>query len=192
MRCASTAPPLQVEGGPAETASHWTLSGHGGDLVLRPATEGARPAPAAHGLAALDAAFAAHPECRDLAMHPADPQGPGRAGGGGRGATGGGRHLARLPGHAVAAARALAARGAAADGAALRADGGRYHPRRAPKPHGLLYQRYIPWLGRTFTFRSLEIDEDLPRFNRWMNDPDVAVIWEEEGDLQKHRAYLEG
>ncbi|AVS63134.1 acetyltransferase, partial [Paracidovorax avenae] len=53
---------LQVKGGPADPPSHWTLSGHGGDLVLGPAAEGARPAPAAHLLAALDGAFAAHPE----------------------------------------------------------------------------------------------------------------------------------
>ncbi|TJZ64740.1 GNAT family N-acetyltransferase [Chitiniphilus eburneus] len=69
--------------------------------------------------------------------------------------------------------------------------GGRRHPRRRPKPQGALYQRFIPWLGRTFSFRALDIDDDLPMFNRWMNDPAVAQIWQEEGDLARHRAYLE-
>lgn len=67
---------------------------------------------------------------------------------------------------------------------------GKYHPRRPPKPRGTLYQRFIPWLGKTFSFRSIDFERDLPLFNRWMNDPDVAKIWEEEGDLDKHRAYL--
>jgi acetyl CoA:N6-hydroxylysine acetyl transferase len=68
--------------------------------------------------------------------------------------------------------------------------GGKRHPRRAPKPSGIVYSRYIPWLRRTFSFRTLDIDADLPRFNRWMNDPRVAYFWEEQGDLAKHRAYL--
>lgn len=68
--------------------------------------------------------------------------------------------------------------------------GGRRHPVRPPKPHGMLYQRFIPWLGKTFSFRAIDIERDLPMFNRWMNDPDVARIWEEEGDLDRHRAYL--
>lgn len=67
---------------------------------------------------------------------------------------------------------------------------GKRHPVRAPKPRGVLYQRFIPWLGQTFSYRALDIEADLPRFNRWMNDPDVAVIWEEQGDVDKHRAYL--
>lgn len=67
---------------------------------------------------------------------------------------------------------------------------GKYHPLRPPKARGVLYQRFIPWLGKTFSFRSFDAEADLERFNRWMNDPDVAVIWEEEGDLDKHRAYL--
>jgi len=67
---------------------------------------------------------------------------------------------------------------------------GKRHPGRAPKPSGIVYSRYIPWLGRTFSFRTLDIDRDLPRFHRWMNDPRVAYFWEEQGDLDKHRAYL--
>ncbi len=68
---------------------------------------------------------------------------------------------------------------------------GRYHPRRAPKPRGTLYARHIPWLDRTLSFRVAEIDRDLERFHRWQNDPRVAVFWQEEGDLAKHRAYLD-
>ncbi len=69
---------------------------------------------------------------------------------------------------------------------------GKRHPRRPPKREGTLYQRHIPWLGRTFSLRALDIAQDLPTFNRWMNDPVVAHFWQEEGDLAKHRAYLEG
>ncbi|QNP48176.1 GNAT family N-acetyltransferase [Diaphorobacter aerolatus] len=69
--------------------------------------------------------------------------------------------------------------------------GGRRHPTRAPKPRGTLYQRFVPWLGKTFSFRSFDMERDLPMFNRWMNDPDVAHVWQEEGDLAKHRSYLE-
>ena len=57
---------------------------------------------------------------------------------------------------------------------------GKRHPVRPPKPRGVLYQRFIPWLGKTFSFRSFDFEADLAMFNRWMNDPDVAVIWEEE------------
>lgn len=64
------------------------------------------------------------------------------------------------------------------------------HPVRAPKPQGVLYRRFIPWLGKTFTFRSFDMERDIGSFHRWMNDPDVAHVWEEEGDLDKHRAYI--
>jgi len=69
--------------------------------------------------------------------------------------------------------------------------GDRRHPQRPAKREGVLYRRHIPWLGRTFSFRSLDIEADLPRFHRWMNDPDVAQVWQEDGDLDKHRRYLE-
>jgi len=68
---------------------------------------------------------------------------------------------------------------------------GRRHPRRPPKPTGVVYARFVPWLRQVLSFRVAALDQDLDRFNRWMNDPRVAVIWEEAGDLARHRAYLE-
>lgn len=68
---------------------------------------------------------------------------------------------------------------------------GKRHPQRPPKPEGVVYQRFIPWLGKTFAFRTLDAQQDLQPFNRWMNDPVVAQFWQEEGDLDKHRAYLQ-
>jgi acetyl CoA:N6-hydroxylysine acetyl transferase len=70
--------------------------------------------------------------------------------------------------------------------------GGKRHPLRAPKPEGVVYSRYIPWLAQVFTLRTVGIEADLPRFHRWMNDPRVASFWNEDGDLDKHRAYLTG
>ena len=68
---------------------------------------------------------------------------------------------------------------------------GRRHPIRAPKPRGLVYERHIPWLDRVLTFRALDVERDLPAFNRWMNDPRVDEVWEEAGDLETHRRSLE-
>lgn len=69
---------------------------------------------------------------------------------------------------------------------------GRRHPRRPAKPIGVVYARHIPWLSAVLTLRSVDIERDLPRFHRWMNDPVVDHFWQEQGDLAKHRAYLEG
>ena len=68
---------------------------------------------------------------------------------------------------------------------------GRRHPLRPPKPDGIVYQRYIPWLERTLSFRTLDLQHDLKSFSLWMNDPVVAAAWREEGDLARHRAYLQ-
>lgn len=70
--------------------------------------------------------------------------------------------------------------------------GEKRHPLRPPKPHGLLYARYIPWLQRTMTLHAATVEQDLASLHRWMNDPDVAFFWEEEGDEEKHRRYLQG
>ena len=69
---------------------------------------------------------------------------------------------------------------------------GRRHPLRPSKPVGTVYRRHIPWLDRTLSFRAVNIEHDLKRFSRWMNDPVVAHAWREVGDLAKHQAYLEG
>lgn len=68
---------------------------------------------------------------------------------------------------------------------------GQRHPLRAPKPEGIVYSRFIPWLGETLSFRTPAIDTDLALFNRWMNEPRIAEIWDEAGDFEKHRRYLE-
>ncbi|WP_420997398.1 GNAT family N-acetyltransferase [Cupriavidus sp. 30B13] len=69
---------------------------------------------------------------------------------------------------------------------------GRRHPQRRPKPRGVVYARHIPWLGQTLTLRAATIGQDLPLLHRWMNDPDVAYFWQEDGDEARHRAYLQG
>lgn len=68
---------------------------------------------------------------------------------------------------------------------------GRRHPLRPAKPTGTVYHRHIPWLAQTLTLDTIDIERDLPAFHRWMNDPVVAHFWEEQGDLEKHRTYLE-
>ncbi|MFM9272161.1 GNAT family N-acetyltransferase [Halomonas elongata] len=68
---------------------------------------------------------------------------------------------------------------------------GRRHPRRPPRPEGSVYRRHIPWLNTTLSFHVLDLERDLERFNRWMNDPVVAHFWEEQGDLTQHRQRLE-
>ena len=64
------------------------------------------------------------------------------------------------------------------------------HPLRPAKPEGLLYRRYIPWLGQWFSLRALTL-ADLPTFHRWQNDPRVAAFFEEDGTIEQHRAYIE-
>ncbi|MHB0772398.1 GNAT family N-acetyltransferase [Bradyrhizobium sp. 5.13L] len=69
---------------------------------------------------------------------------------------------------------------------------GRRHPRRATKPTGKVYGRYIPWLSEVISFRVADLENDLHLLHRWMNDPRVDAFWNEAGDLDKHRRYLAG
>ncbi len=68
---------------------------------------------------------------------------------------------------------------------------GRRHPRRGPKPAGEVYRRFDAHLGAWISLRSLDLELDLERFNRWQNSTRVAAFWQEEGDLDKHRRYLQ-
>lgn len=67
---------------------------------------------------------------------------------------------------------------------------GKRHPQRPVKPKGLVYERFIPWLGQAVSFRALDPEQDLQRFHRWMNDPRVDAFWNEAGSVEKHREYL--
>ena len=67
---------------------------------------------------------------------------------------------------------------------------GKRHPRRAVKPRGEVYRRFDARLGAWISLRTVEIDHDLARFNRWQNSSRVASFWQEEGSLGKHREYL--
>ena len=65
------------------------------------------------------------------------------------------------------------------------------HPIRPQAPTGTLYQRFIPWLTKTLSFRAIDITTDLQLFNQWMNDPVVNEFWQEKGTIEQHKAYLE-
>ncbi|MBC3420439.1 GNAT family N-acetyltransferase [Pseudomonas sp. RW3S2] len=67
---------------------------------------------------------------------------------------------------------------------------GKRHPRRAPKPRGEVYRRFDARLGAWVSLRTLEVEQDLARFNRWQNEPRVAHFWQEQGSLEQHREYL--
>lgn len=72
-----------------------------------------------------------------------------------------------------------------------RMSNGRRHPLRAPKPVGEVYRRFDARLGSWISLRTLNIEHDLERFNRWQNDPRVLAFWQEGGSLAQHREYLE-
>lgn len=67
---------------------------------------------------------------------------------------------------------------------------GRHHPARALKPEGEVYRRYDPILGKTLSFRTLNIEEDLDLFHSWMNDGRVAFFWELAWSKEKLKGYL--
>ncbi|MBH1967047.1 MAG: acetyltransferase [Pseudomonadales bacterium] len=67
---------------------------------------------------------------------------------------------------------------------------GKRHPLRAVKPQGEVYRRFDARLGTWISLRTVDIDHDLERFNRWQNSARVASFWQEEGSLEQHREYL--
>lgn len=69
--------------------------------------------------------------------------------------------------------------------------GGKRHPLRPMKPRGEVYRRFDARLGAWISLRTLDIELDLARFNRWQNSARVANFWQEEGSLEQHREYLD-
>lgn len=59
-----------------------------------------------------------------------------------------------------------------------------------PKPQGELYRRFDNRLGQWISLRTLDLDLDLERFNRWQNVPRVLRFWQEGGTVAQHRLYL--
>lgn len=70
-------------------------------------------------------------------------------------------------------------------------DGRTLHPMRPPKPEGLVYSRFIPWLGGVISLHVATLD-DLSDLHRWMNQPRVDEFWHEAGDMAYHERYLAG
>ena len=68
---------------------------------------------------------------------------------------------------------------------------GRDHPLRPPHPAGLCYERYDPVADVTVSFRTVDVERDLDRFHRWMNDQRVAYFWELDQPKEELKAYLE-
>jgi acetyl CoA:N6-hydroxylysine acetyl transferase len=67
---------------------------------------------------------------------------------------------------------------------------GKRHPRRPPKPQGEVYRRFDPRIGAWVSLRTLSVEHDLERFNRWQNTPRVLQFWKEGGTLAQHHDYL--
>lgn len=67
---------------------------------------------------------------------------------------------------------------------------GVHDPQRPPKPSGIVYQRTIPWLATALSLHVADPERDLPVFHKWMNDPRVSAIWQDQGDLDYHRKFL--
>jgi len=181
---------MVISQGSHEYPSHWALREQAGALHLEWSGKNTAEPDEMHLLAAIEAAWVRHPEHHALSLHvPTSP-------------------LARLVDTGAAnlssGPQTTVLREAfwqlpcmwqrnPREPYALRytMSQGRRHPLRPAKPTGTVYQRHIPWLSQTLTLDAIDIERDLPAFNRWMNDPVVAHFWEEQGDLAKHRAYLE-
>nr|WP_240650796.1 GNAT family N-acetyltransferase [Variovorax guangxiensis] len=176
--------------GGSERTSRWTLREQAGTLRLEwPLDAGTEPEET-HLLAAIEAVFVRHPECKALPLQVPSPCIARLVGAGAVDLADGQLPSVvretfwqlplvwqRNPREPFAQRHVMSQ--------------GKRHPLRPAKPVGTVYQRHIPWLSQTLTLDTVDIERDLPAFNRWMNDPVVAHFWEEQGDLAKHRAYLD-
>jgi len=69
-----------------------------------------------------------------------------------------------------------------------------WHPRRRakPAPGSVIYSRWIPHLGETFSMVALDVENEkhVALFHNWQNDPRVSQGWDLRGTLDQHREYL--
>ncbi|KJY82126.1 aerobactin siderophore synthesis protein IucB [Vibrio galatheae] len=66
----------------------------------------------------------------------------------------------------------------------------RHHPLRPPMPSGRVYKRHDFDAQSDVSFRLIEIERDLDRFTRWMNDPRVAHFWEQAWNEERLAEFL--
>lgn len=67
----------------------------------------------------------------------------------------------------------------------------RHHPLRPPMPQGQVYQRYDYDAELNVSFRVIDLENDLARFTRWMNDPRVAHFWEQAWSEEKLAEFIQ-
>jgi len=177
--------------GAKERSSHWLLRQQAGSLCLEWQGDKDTEPEEAHLLAATEAAFVRHPEARTLSLHGvALPHLKPLVDAGAVSLSNGPQPVVvretfwQLP-------RVWQRNPRAPFAQRYTVSQGKRHPLRPVKPAGTVYQRHVPWLSQTLTLDTVDIERDLPAFNRWMNDPVVAHFWEEQGDLARHRAYLD-
>ncbi|WP_413293415.1 GNAT family N-acetyltransferase [Bdellovibrio sp. HCB185ZH] len=66
------------------------------------------------------------------------------------------------------------------------------HPvRPQPRPGDLLYSRYVPAVGKTISFRVVDVERDLKTFHFWHNQPYVNEFWELAKPEAELKEYLE-
>ena len=66
------------------------------------------------------------------------------------------------------------------------------HPLRPkpPAPGTIFYKRYIPSLNSFLTFRTANLETDVPILHKWMNNPRVDVFWGEAGPETHQHEFL--
>lgn len=64
----------------------------------------------------------------------------------------------------------------------------RLPPLRSPRPNSVMYERWLPDLDLTLSFRPIDRRHDLDLFHEWMNDGRVSFFWE----LAQSREELDG
>ncbi|MGY3571756.1 GNAT family N-acetyltransferase [Vibrio paucivorans] len=61
----------------------------------------------------------------------------------------------------------------------------RHHPLRPSMPEGTVYQRFDGQAELNVSFRVFDVNKDMERFTKWMNDPRVAHFWEQAWSQEK-------
>lgn len=67
---------------------------------------------------------------------------------------------------------------------------GRAHPVRTLPSDGIGYSRFYPQIGKTLSYRRLNLEQDLELFHNWHNQARVSEFWELNQTKEQLREYL--